>query len=317
MFDDQPTNQNQSNNNAGGMPASAPRSDSGRRRGDPPLPPRRPAFSPQSGTSAGSPLAETSDKKQATSGEGFAFSPRPVPPVSPAPSGLTPPAPQREARMSQEVEDIVGEIDAVEPMVKGPAVRPSIVPGPSPAAPAAVSDKRPAFAFQASAGRQAARDKEPLLSRSKKVNIMLGVVVLAGGAMAAGGWYGYQLLTKPKLVNTNINTNLNANANANLNTNTNTNLNTNAGGEVNLNTNMPPPEPLDTDRDGLTDEEEALYGTDINNADTDNDTLTDRDEAKVFKTDPNNADTDGDTYLDGAEVRAGYDPKGPGKLLEI
>lgn len=42
---------------------------------------------------------------------------------------------------------------------------------------------------------------------------------------------------------------------------------------------------LDRDNDGLTDAEEALFGTD-----------------------PQNPDTDGDTYQDGAEARSGYDP---------
>lgn len=44
----------------------------------------------------------------------------------------------------------------------------------------------------------------------------------------------------------------------------------------------------DTDQDGLTNEEEQLYGTD-----------------------PQNADTDGDGYSDGAEIRSGYDPLKP------
>jgi hypothetical protein len=47
----------------------------------------------------------------------------------------------------------------------------------------------------------------------------------------------------------------------------------------------------DVDKDGLTAAEERYYGTD-----------------------PNNADTDGDGYKDGDEVKAGYDPLGPGKL---
>ena len=42
---------------------------------------------------------------------------------------------------------------------------------------------------------------------------------------------------------------------------------------------------LDSDQDGLTDQEEQALGTD-----------------------PHNADTDGDGYSDGAEVRSGYDP---------
>ena len=51
---------------------------------------------------------------------------------------------------------------------------------------------------------------------------------------------------------------------------------------------------LDSDQDGLSNEEELVYGTD-----------------------PNNPDTDGDGYSDGAEVRSGYDPtkKAPGDKL--
>ncbi len=48
---------------------------------------------------------------------------------------------------------------------------------------------------------------------------------------------------------------------------------------------------IDSDNDGLTDDEERIYGTDINNP-----------------------DTDGDGYLDGQEVKNGYNPLGPGKL---
>ncbi len=47
----------------------------------------------------------------------------------------------------------------------------------------------------------------------------------------------------------------------------------------------------DTDNDGLSDDEEAKYGCDINNP-----------------------DTDGDGYLDGDEVKNGYNPNGEGKL---
>ena len=74
---------------------------------------------------------------------------------------------------------------------------------------------------------------------------------------------------------------------------------------------------VDSDQDGLTDEEEAKLGTNPNDPDSDHDGLTDREEVKVYKTDPLKADTDGDGYPDGIEVKNGYDPKGPGKLLEI
>lgn len=82
------------------------------------------------------------------------------------------------------------------------------------------------------------------------------------------------------------------------------------------------PEPVaaevetDADHDGLTDREEALYGTNSYATDTDGDGLTDRDETKVFSTDPINPDTDGDSFPDGAEVINGYDPKGPGRIKE-
>ena len=60
----------------------------------------------------------------------------------------------------------------------------------------------------------------------------------------------------------------------------------------------------DTDNDGLTDIEEAYYGldgyvTDITNSDTDGDSITDYNEVFVFpSTSPVNADTDGDNYTD-------------------
>lgn len=85
----------------------------------------------------------------------------------------------------------------------------------------------------------------------------------------------------------------------------------------------PEPEPEapvlapDSDRDGLTDDEEAALGTSVRSADTDNDGLSDRDEIKVWSTNPLNPDSDGDSFLDGQEVRSGYDPKGSGKLLEV
>jgi len=79
----------------------------------------------------------------------------------------------------------------------------------------------------------------------------------------------------------------------------------------------PPPAALDTDLDGLSDDEELTLGTDLNIIDTDDDGLTDREEVKIYMTDPLNPDTDGDTYKDGDEVKAGYDPKGPGRLLEL
>ncbi len=82
----------------------------------------------------------------------------------------------------------------------------------------------------------------------------------------------------------------------------------------------PEPEPVveaDSDQDGLTDARESELGTNSLSSDTDGDGLFDREEAEVYLTDPLKADTDGDTFGDGAEVKAGYNPKGPGKLLEV
>lgn len=76
-------------------------------------------------------------------------------------------------------------------------------------------------------------------------------------------------------------------------------------------------EELDSDGDGLGDKQELELGLNIYNIDTDGDGLFDREEVFVYKTDPKNKDSDGDTYLDGAEVSAGYNPLGEGKLYDI
>ncbi|RLG59366.1 hypothetical protein DRN86_04355 [Candidatus Geothermarchaeota archaeon] len=73
----------------------------------------------------------------------------------------------------------------------------------------------------------------------------------------------------------------------------------------------------DTDGDGLSDEVEKELGTKVNHKDTDNDQLFDREEVMVYKTNPLQGDTDGDGIMDGVEVANGYDPNGPGKLLDL
>ena len=53
--------------------------------------------------------------------------------------------------------------------------------------------------------------------------------------------------------------------------------------------------PEDTDKDGLTDSEEGLLGTDSKNPDTDGDGISDRDDS--FPLDPNRGlDSDGDGH---------------------
>ncbi len=74
---------------------------------------------------------------------------------------------------------------------------------------------------------------------------------------------------------------------------------------------------VDSDGDGLSNDEERIAGTSVAKPDTDGDGLGDREEVKKYDTDPLDADTDGDGYDDGAEVENGYNPNGEGRLLEI
>ncbi|KKT34664.1 MAG: hypothetical protein UW24_C0024G0009 [Parcubacteria group bacterium GW2011_GWA2_44_12] len=82
---------------------------------------------------------------------------------------------------------------------------------------------------------------------------------------------------------------------------------------------LPPPSPpssLDTDTDGLTDEEELSLGTNPRVPDTDFDGLGDFEEVKIYHTNPALKDTDGDSYLDGNEVKDGFDPAVAGGKLK-
>jgi len=65
---------------------------------------------------------------------------------------------------------------------------------------------------------------------------------------------------------------------------------------------VPSLEIIDTDGDGLTDDEEAKLGTNPLKADTDGDGLSDYDEVMVYNTDPLLIDTDGDGLSDYDEV---------------
>ncbi|NNM11613.1 MAG: hypothetical protein HKO60_06770, partial [Pseudomonadales bacterium] len=64
----------------------------------------------------------------------------------------------------------------------------------------------------------------------------------------------------------------------------------------------------DDDNDGLTDAEEAQYGTDPTLVDSDADSLSDYDEVYSYNTNPNAADSDGDGYSDAEEIAVGRDP---------
>lgn len=79
----------------------------------------------------------------------------------------------------------------------------------------------------------------------------------------------------------------------------------------------PPAAGTDSDGDGLTDDQEQSSGTDPRAADTDSDGLFDGEEVNIYHSNPLVADTDSDGYPDGVEVHNGYNPAGPGKLLNL
>ncbi len=168
-------------------------------------------------------------------------------------------------------------------------------------------------------------------SSNKKLMIIL-IVLLVVAALGAGGYFVFTKVlqkTNTNTVNTNTgddnenfndnenandnvnvsngndNTNVASNENSNGNSNSNSNSNANSNSNSNTNTAVTNPDPLpsttDADQDGLTDNEESVYGTDV---------------AKT--------DSDGDTFIDGrlvqadgtvvGEVAGGYNPKGAGRL---
>ena len=115
-------------------------------------------------------------------------------------------------------------------------------------------------------------------------------------------------------MNTNTNTNTNANTNSNENSNVNVNASTNMNDNTNLNTNtnantntsttlIPPLSTSDDDNDGLTNIEESLWGTGINQPDTDGDGFIDGKETLAT------GSITGELYL-------GYDPTASGTKLE-
>lgn len=180
------------------------------------------------------------------------------------------------------------------------------------------SDKPEAFKPQS--GIPAARGAVSPLKVGQRSNKILVLGLLVGGLMvvAAGGYFGLRLATSDRPAVNNNNAIIQEEID-----NNETRPETSAPAAP---VNNPPSdqaatpaalEPLDSDLDGLTDEEEAALGTDPNNSDTDRDGLTDREETEVYNTNALKADSDDDGYKDGEEINSGYNPKGAGKLLEI
>jgi hypothetical protein len=119
--------------------------------------------------------------------------------------------------------------------------------------------------------------------------IVFGVILIL--AIIAGSAYLYYMqqpkISQPKVAKTNTEINTNNNENTNINANINAEVNTN----INTNTNTSVDVPIkitnqittfasyaitsDLDKDYLTDYEENLYGTSLNNKDEDGDTYTD------------------------------------------
>jgi len=64
----------------------------------------------------------------------------------------------------------------------------------------------------------------------------------------------------------------------------------------------------DSDRDGISDDDERRLGTKVANADSDGDGLKDGFEKNVVRSNPLRADSDGGGKKDGAEIREGRNP---------
>lgn len=167
--------------------------------------------------------------------------------------------------------------------------------------------------------RQPRGDVQSLTTRPRyrKSRIMLIILLTAGAVTILGG--GAILVTSGVFSNENSALNLNTSTTITTNIEPSSTTNTVVNTTITVQLTKPDPGslPVDTDRDGLTDDEEEELGTDRNKIDTDGDGLFDREEVKVYGTNPLKSDTDGDGNEDGAEVANGFDPAGSGQLLDL
>lgn len=141
------------------------------------------------------------------------------------------------------------------------------------------------------------------LWRFRKILIALAIIIVGAGIIVAVLYWLQTRLESEQPVSTNP-----ADSSTN-STTVNSTVPVNATSSP-VTTNQPTVtnSTVDTDHDGLSDQEELLYNTNPKKKDTDEDGLSDREEVRVYTTDPRNPDTDGDGYKDGEEVTHFYDP---------
>lgn len=166
--------------------------------------------------------------------------------------------------------------------------------------------------------------KEPTMSRG----IMTGIIIIVAVLLLSGAaWWVYRYINIPAAPVTETPTtdfvpDETKNTNSDQNPSDSDTETDNAVAPPDVTSSQPVDETIlfgqipDSDNDGLDDKREEALGTDPKKVDSDNDGFTDGDEVIVWGTDPLNPDTDGDGYLDGNEFKAGFNPKGPGKLFE-
>ncbi|MFA6307816.1 MAG: hypothetical protein WCS88_00670 [Patescibacteria group bacterium] len=158
------------------------------------------------------------------------------------------------------------------------------------------------------------------LSHSKGKNgrkiILIAIVLVLIIVVVIAGIIYFTNKNVP-VVNTNTNTNEADNANTNINENTNTNTNTNEADNTNININ----ENTNTNANTNTNEDDNTNANSNENPniqaslDIDNDGLS-YEEELIFGTNPELEDTDKDGYRDGQEIISLYNPLVPAQGLE-